>query len=226
VTAEFDRHASSYEAEIESAIAFAGQPHARYLEAKTTRLLEVARRRLGAAPGQALDVGCGTGVSDLELVGAVGSLHGVDVSEEMVERARVAVPQGDFQVYDGSRLPYEDDRFDLVFAICVFHHVPAADRPALLAEMRRVTRRGGLVVVFEHNPWNPLTRRVVRSIDFDADAELLSLPSLVSTFRAADLDVTDREYLLFTPWQALDRLERRIGRVPLGAQYFVAGQRT
>jgi SAM-dependent methyltransferase len=225
VTAEFDRHAQSYEAEIENAIAFAGQPHARYLRAKTRRLLEVARRRLGGAPGDVLDVGCGNGAMDRDLVGDVGALHGVDVSGEMVERARAAVPEGDFLVYDGARLPYEDGRFDVAFAICVFHHIPRVERPALLAEMRRVTRPGGLVVVFEHNPWNPLTRKVVGSLELDADAELITLPSLVSGFRDADLAVSDREYMLFTPWQALDRVERLLRRVPIGAQYLVGGQR-
>ena len=221
----FDREAAGYEAAIEEAIAFAGQPHDVYVEAKVERLLELARRRLDDEAIDALDVGCGPGLTDRRLRSHVRSLHGVDVSEEMVARARQAVPDADYRAYDGTRLPYPDGGFDLVFAICVVHHVARELRLQFLRELQRVTRPQGLVAVFEHNPWNPLTRRVVRHIPFDEGVELVSRGRLASAFGAAGLEVTDAEYLLFTPWRApaLARLERRLSWLPLGAQYVVAG---
>jgi SAM-dependent methyltransferase len=224
VASAFDRHAADYQAAIASAIAFAGQPHERYVEAKVRRLLELARRRLGHERVDALDVGCGTGLADSRLVSHVRSLAGVDVSQPMIARARETNPGIDYRISDGSRLPYGDDSFDLVFAICVFHHVDLREQPLLLREMRRVSRPGGLVVVFEHNPWNPLTRRVVHNISFDEGVELLARGRLVSSLREAGIDVTDSEFLLFSPWRAFDVLEPALKWLPLGAQYAVAGR--
>jgi SAM-dependent methyltransferase len=223
---EFDRYRDTYEAAIEDAIGFAGQEHAFYIEAKARRLLELARRRLGPEPPEALDVGCGVGLADGRLLPHVASLHGVDVSEGMVERARAANPAAAYEVYDGRTLPFAEASFDLVFAICVLHHVDPPDRPALVAEMARVTRPGGLVAVFEHNPLNPLTRRVVRDCAFDEGVELLGRRELERLLRAGGLHVTDAEYLLFFPWRgrAFAAAERALRRVPLGAQYAVAGR--
>jgi SAM-dependent methyltransferase len=222
----FDRIGPGYEDAVARAIRFAGRPHDVYTRAKVEALLRLARRRLGGASQAALDVGCGVGLTDRQLLPHVGSLHGVDVSEAMVEQARLRNPGVEYRSYDGSVLPYESDRFDLVFTICVLHHVEPDARGALVRELRRVTRPGGLVAVFEHNPWNPLTRRVVHTCDFDEGVELIARPRLAESLRAAGLDITDEEYLLVFPWRTrlLLALERRLARVPLGAQYVVAGR--
>jgi SAM-dependent methyltransferase len=222
----FDRIGPGYEAAVARSIRFAGRPHDVYTRAKAAALLRLARQRLGGAPEEALDVGCGVGLTDRHLVPHVGSLHGVDVSEAMLEQACRRNPAVEYRSYDGSVLPYETDRFDLVFAICVLHHVEPAARGALVHEFRRVVRPGGLIAVFEHNPWNPLTRRVVHTCDFDEGVELISRPRLAESLRAAGLDVTDEEYLLVFPWRTrvLQALERRLARIPLGAQYVVAGR--
>jgi len=223
VKAEFDRFDQTYEAELDDAIAFAGREHEFYVEAKARRLLELARRRLGDRPLGVLDVGCGPGLTDRHLLPHVGSLAGVDPSPGMVERARSENPDADYSVYDGERLPFEDATFDLAFAINVLHHVAIPNRRPLVEELGRVTKPDGLVAVFEHNPLNPLTRRVVRSCAFDEDVVLLGQAELVRLFRAAGLVVVDREYLLFFPWRA-DALERRLTRLPLGAQHVVTGR--
>jgi SAM-dependent methyltransferase len=219
----FDRYRDGYEEAVEDAISFAGQEHGFYLEAKVRRLLELSRRHLGGRPLRALDVGCGTGLADRLLLPHVASLEGVDVSEGMVERARETNPEAQYRVYNGQALPFEDGAFDVVFAMCVLHHVEPPDRRPLLGEMGRVTAPGGLTAVFEHNPLNPLTRRVVRDCAFDEGVELLSRRELEGLYRAAGLAVTAAEYLLFFPWRA-DALERRLTRLPFGAQYVVAGR--
>jgi SAM-dependent methyltransferase len=179
-------------------------------------------------PGRlrALDVGCGPGSFDRHVSSAF-ELAGVDVSPAMVERARAANPDVDYAVSEERRLPHADDAFDLAFAVCVLHHVDRADRLPLLQEMRRVVRPGGLVAVFEHNPWNPLTRRVVRDCAFDEDVELIPRRELASLLRRAGLEAVTGEYLLFFPWCArpLQAVERALTALPLGAQYVVAGRR-
>jgi len=223
---EFDRYGETYERAVGEAISFAGQEHDFYVEAKARRLVELARRLLGDGRAAALDVGCGIGLADRHLSSAF-DLHGVDVSPAMVARARETNPEVEYAVSEPARLPYPDGRFDLAFAMCVLHHVAPAERPAFLAEVRRVTRPGGLVCVFEHNPWNPLTRWVVRACEFDEGVELIPRRELASLCGRTGLDVAAQEYLLFFPWRArlLQAAERTLTGLPLGAQYVVAARR-
>src|SRR5262249_36755906 len=127
----------------------------------------------------------------------------------------------------GEAIPFGDAEFDVCFAVCVLHHVPPGDRGALLGQMRRVCRPGGLIVLFEHNPWNPLTRRAVRGCEFVRGAQLLSRGAAWRLLSAAGVsDQGGRFILFFTRESALLRgVERRLGWLPLGAQYAVFGQR-
>jgi SAM-dependent methyltransferase len=224
--AEFDRVGESYEAAVDEAISFAGQEHDFYLEVKARRLVELARRQLGPGRPAALDVGCGPGLFDRHVASAF-ELHGVDMSPGMVERARAANPGVEYAVSKPGRLPFDDGRFDLAFAVCVLHHVDLADRLPLVRETARVVRPGGLVAVFEHNPLNPLTRRVVRDCAFDEGVELLPRRELEGLVRAAGLEVVSGHYLLFFPWRGrlFETAERLLARLPLGAQYVVAARR-
>ena len=89
---------------------------------------------------------------------ASARLHGVDVAAEAVARAAEQNPTVAIGRTTATRLPYDDRFVDVAFAICVTHHIPCDERAALLAELHRVVRVGGLVAIFEHNPFNPLTR--------------------------------------------------------------------
>jgi hypothetical protein len=93
--------------------------------------------------------------------------------------------------------------------------------------MARVVRPGGLVVIFEHNPWNPATRVVVGSCEFDRDATLLSAPAVRRLFRGAGLDRPVNRFLFFFPWlgRLWRRLENYLGWLPFGAQYVTSATR-
>lgn len=223
---EFDPYADSYKEVVERSIGFSGQEQDFFLQAKARVLVDLVRRRL-ADPGsvRALDVGCGTGLMDRHLA-ALGSLTGVDPSTPMIEAARTENPQVDYRVADGTKLPFEDGSFDLAFTVCVLHHVPPPQRPAFVVELARVTRPGGLAVIVEHNPLNPLTRLAVARCEFDEDAILLGRREARSRLRRAGLKPDEERYFLFFPWRAgvLDRAERALAPVPLGAQYYVSAR--
>ncbi|MBY0307651.1 MAG: class I SAM-dependent methyltransferase, partial [Phycisphaerales bacterium] len=97
------------------------------------------------APGdRVLDVGCGTGVF-LRLAADRGArVSGVDASAALLEIACERVPDADLRVADMQRLPHPDDAFDLVTGFNAFFF--ADDMVAALAEARRVTRPGGVVI--------------------------------------------------------------------------------
>jgi SAM-dependent methyltransferase len=219
---EFDRYGEGgYERALDRAISFGGQDAGFYNEVKARRLADLAHRRIGDPSGlAALDVGAGIGLVDEYLADDFGRVVGLDVSRAMVERASQRNPKVEYVAYDGAAFPFEDGSFDLVFASCVFHHVPVHERARLAGEMARTTRPGGLTVILEHNPLNPATRLVVSRCEFDEDAVLLRMSESRALLTGAGLGERERAYILFFPWR--NRIERRLGRLPLGAQYYVA----
>ena len=107
---------------------------------------EEVMRRLGLSSGQeVLDVGCGTGVFLRAAADRGALVSGLDASEALIEIARRRVPEADLRVADLQRLPWDDDRFDVVAGFNSFFY--AADASGALAEAARVTRPGGRVVI-------------------------------------------------------------------------------
>ena len=221
---DFDRYEEGYDELVARSISFSGRDHAFFVEAKARHLLELVRRRLGD-PGSlsVLDVGCGHGLVHRHL-GSFGRLEGVDASAAMVERARRENPGVAYREGDATALPVEDAAFDVVFSIGLLHHLEPANRDAALREMKRVTRPRGLVVHFEHNPLNPLTRLAVVRCEFDEGVILLGPRELRRRARAVGLEPAETRYVLFFPWDAapLRAAERVLRRLPFGAQYYVA----
>ena len=225
---DFDEYADVYTQEIERVVGFSGRDHDFFLGAKIRHLLSLARAR-GHEVGRsvALDLGCGTGGGSSLLAPHVRLLCASDVAFAPLVKARERAPDARLSRYDGRHLPFSDRAFDLVTAVCVLHHVPEVEWLPLLVEMARVVRPGGMAVVFEHNPWNPLTRRVVARCPFDRDARLLRCGTTKRLMRQAGWDKVEHAYILFSPWQGrLWRgIEAALGWLPLGAQYWVAGHR-
>lgn len=95
----------------------------------------------------ALDIGCGIGRMDRHVAPRVGHLHGIDVSREMVVRARRRLAELDnvtFHEGDGWTLsPIERASIDLVFSHIVFQHAPREVTKSYFREVARVLRPGG-----------------------------------------------------------------------------------
>jgi SAM-dependent methyltransferase len=97
-----------------------------------------------------LDVACGPGVISRAMAGRVGSVSGVDLTPAMVEEAALRVREEgidnvSFALGDATALDLPDASFDGAITRLSLHHVPAPGR--VVAEMARVVRRGGLVLV-------------------------------------------------------------------------------
>jgi ubiquinone/menaquinone biosynthesis C-methylase UbiE len=222
MTCDFDAYAESYEVELTRAISFAGKDPTVFTEAKARSLLAVAEGRLGdLAKATALDVGCGMGNIHRSLAPRFSKLHGIDVSAGLLDAARSKNADVAYELYDGLELPFESNAFDLAFAICVVHHVPPNRWERFIAEMARVVRPGGLAAVIEHNALNPLTRLVTIRCAFDKGIALVPRRRLEQLMHLAGMNGTASRYILFSPWRgaAVDWAERRLERLPLGAQY-------
>jgi demethylmenaquinone methyltransferase/2-methoxy-6-polyprenyl-1,4-benzoquinol methylase len=140
VRAMFDRIAGVYD--VMNSVMTAGLHH---------RWRERAADLAAVPPGgSALDVASGTGDLAIELarrVGAAGEVVGTDFSEPMLDRARAKSSAVRWEWADALALPYEEDRFDA--ATVGFGARNFSDLDRGLAEMARVVRPGGRVVVLE-----------------------------------------------------------------------------
>jgi 2-polyprenyl-3-methyl-5-hydroxy-6-metoxy-1,4-benzoquinol methylase len=107
-------------------------------------VLRAELERLPLEPGpRLLDAGCGSGRT-LDELARYGRVSGVDLSPDAVETARRR-GHDDVQVARVEELPFADGTFDVVTCLDVVEHTP--DDRATLAELRRVTRPGGLLLV-------------------------------------------------------------------------------
>ncbi|WP_353643948.1 methyltransferase domain-containing protein [Mesorhizobium sp. WSM2239] len=220
----FDSYRTAYGKLVEDSISFSGLQHDFFLAAKADlleRLLADRGLASGNRPVHALDVGCGIGAFHPLLRGRFASLSGCDISGDSIARARHDNSWVDYTVHRAPSLPYKDGRFDLAFAICVVHHVPPAQWPAFLGELKRVVRPGGIACIIEHNPYNPLTRFAVLRCPFDEDAVLLTSRTARRLFYQAGFSEIESEHFLLLPSaKPLARMiEKSFARVPLGAQY-------
>jgi SAM-dependent methyltransferase len=140
----------------DSAYARGGERHAAWRElgarGKADHVVELARRAALPA-GSVVEIGCGDGalLAELSSRGFGGSLAGFDISAAAVElaRGRVVPRVASLEVFDGVRLPVEDDAFDLGVLSHVLEHV---DEPgALLREAARACRALIVEVPLERN---------------------------------------------------------------------------
>jgi ubiquinone/menaquinone biosynthesis C-methylase UbiE len=226
VATEFDSYDQNYDEAVNSAIAFSGLKVDFFTRAKAQYIARILTERFGDLSRlDLLDVGCGIGNIHRFFAGKVRSVRAVDVSSACIATARQRNPWVDYRHYDGDRLPFADATFDVAFTICVMHHVLPPQWPAFAREMRRVVKTGGVGLVFEHNPLNFLTRRVVSSCEFDKDAILLPASQTQCLLQDAGFSNVVTRYILAVPAanQAFQEVDKLFGRLPLGAQYYALG---
>ena len=93
--------------------------------------------------------------------------------------------------------------------------------------MYRVVKPSGLVIIAEHNPWNPLTQYVVRNSPLDENAKLLSHRESRKLLSSHGLGDVRTDFILLTPfeWKWAAWLERLFSKAPFGAQYLAWGKK-
>ena len=118
-----------------------------------------------------LDVGCGAGMDTLiaaQMVGPTGSVTGIDMTPEMVAKARQSVAEsrlGTITIVEGSaeRMPFVDACFDVIISNGVIDLIP--DKDAVFSEILRVLRPGGRIQLADVTIQRPVSEEGRRDID-------------------------------------------------------------
>jgi len=126
-------------------------------EADERKAREAGERLLNPTPVEhILEIGFGTGNSVInmaELVGPAGKVYGIDISPGMLAVAQKKIADKglsdrvELRTGDARELPYEDESFSASFASFTLELFPPEDIPIVLAQMRRVLKKGGRVSV-------------------------------------------------------------------------------
>ncbi|MBI5569274.1 MAG: class I SAM-dependent methyltransferase [Desulfomonile tiedjei] len=217
----FDKFAAGYTETLDPCLKFSGESSDYFVQYKLRCLLDCVLDQ--GAHLEILDFGCGVGKLASLVAGAVpGSVvHGYDVSDRSVEAARREFSAVENLFFHASLPPAT--QYDLIYAANVFHHVKPEERPQVLLDLKQSLKSGGRIVIFEHNPWNPLTLHLFYTCPFDKDAKLVFRFELVKMAARIGLKVVLRRYIVFFPHflRGLRRFESKLGSVPLGAQYML-----
>ena len=220
---DFDNYTNDYNKMLHQGTKFFSPNEAYFAQYK----IKIVRERMSREPRRVLEFGCGIGVNIPYLQKAFGSAEiiGSDISPKSLEVARTQNPgiyfwqEGESDIAQGN--------FDLIFVAGVFHHVPTCERLTVARLLYSRLVPGGLVFVFEHNPYNPVTRKIVTNCPYDEDAVLLKPRELSDLLCQGGLEVEEQKFSLFFPqWLKIAlTLERYLGWLPLGGQYWIMARR-
>jgi SAM-dependent methyltransferase len=228
MASEFDNYAASYQELLRDPLRDRFAPGSQFFTRRKWELLKefLSSRKAPTIEQSWLDVGCGFGGLLRLGKSLFREARGCDLSPEMLGEAQ------DLDVClqtEPDKLPYESETFDLVTAVCVYHHVASEEtRVGLTSEVKRVLKSGGVVCIIEHNPLNPVTRWIVHRTAVDANARLLRISQSTELLRAAGLKVIRKELFLYLPEALYSKaffLEACLRNVPLGGQYAVFAEK-
>lgn len=225
--AEFDRFAEEYKSLHGKNIASSGEGPEYFAEYKMKDLKRIVEAVSATQlNGFFLDFGAGIGASVPFFRKHFPSAHltCVDVSKSSLEIASSNFGEAaEYVTFDGAYLPFADNSFDAAYACCVFHHISPEEHIHHLRELRRVLKPKGIIMVYEHNPFNLLTVRAVNSCPFDENAILIKADAMRSRLKSAGFSSPSIRYRVFFPrlFSMIRRMETWLGWLPLGAQYYV-----
>ena len=150
--------------------------------------------------GRVLDVGCGTGALAGHVAAHGYEVVGLDVSPGMLAQAMERNLASVFAAF-ASEMPFADNSFDLAYTVATLHHFETTARvAAVIGEIGRVVRPGGVVLIWDHNPLNPYWSLLMRRVPQDSgDERLVAMPEILADVQAAGLRTVSARRLGLVP---------------------------
>jgi SAM-dependent methyltransferase len=214
----FDEYINSYSTELRKALGGLGGESAYFARRKVQVLAKSLR---GKHPSVIIDYGSGMGalIPHLREYFPDAQIWATDVSKLSLEHLKKTFPY--VRIFTPDELP--PNSCDVAVMSCVIHHIPTPLRQAVVGLVEQALKSGGSLCIFEHNPINPVTRKIVSDCIFDEGVELIqkrSLRTLISGI--GGFTPLYAGYFLFFPprLKAFAPLEGILFWLPLGGQHF------
>jgi SAM-dependent methyltransferase len=219
--AYFDEFAEDYENK-------AGKFNPYFVKKKCKKVLQILERYSPTAPKCGLDLGCGNGFSESILTHHLQSIVGIDVSVKMIEVAcNRRLKKTEFVVGETLELPFRRDTFDFTFNFGLIHHLNPNSWERLIEECARVVRNRGLIMTFDHNSYNPITKYIISQLEIDSNVEkLANAKEIEKIYDKVGLEILESRSIIFSPIEFLDNIFTDLfGRFKsLGGQFYIVGR--
>jgi len=218
---DFDHYAEVYDEVLDEQLKFFDSNSEYFSEYK----IKLVKNLTKTQPHRILEYGCGIGrnIKHLATYFPNSIVSGCDISEKSLKIAKENNPQLDFFHITDKAIESKKNLYDLIFISCVFHHIQPSLRQQTIKLIASLLKPKGELFIFEHNPFNPITRRIVNNCVWDKDAVLLKPSETVNLITSADLELVRKNYTLFLPgyFNRFRSIEKYFSFLPLGGQYFV-----
>jgi SAM-dependent methyltransferase len=216
---DFDEYIENYNSLLSDATNFFSSSEEYFAKYKVSIAKRVVQNNLG----NILEYGCGIGRNLPYLREAFPgtSLFGSDIAVASLDLAAKENPEINFFCEDGKVEMAE--KFDLIFVAGVFHHVALAERQEVSKILFDRLRPNGTLIIFEHNPFNPVTCKIVNDCPYDNDALLLKPKELKNLLSNSGFSEVSSYFCLFFPpkFKKFLAYEKILSWLPLGGQYYV-----
>ena len=180
---------------------------------------KIAKRELACNPKKILDFGCGIGsmLKFLKENFNQSKFYAYDESLKSLEYVKLKFP--DVNCINSLNTI---EKFNLILLSNVIHHVKSAERNSLFQKIYKLLEDDGQLLIYEHNPYNPITLKVVANCEFDVDAELIKKKNLIKLCNENNFKLQKSGYIHFFPskLKIFFNIERYLKWLFLGAQYF------
>ncbi len=218
---DFDEYADNYEKLLQDQLAFFSNDRD-YFSAYKVNILQNICKKHDINPSAILEFGSGIGLNlpFLQQNFPNSDVYASDISEKSMDYIK--------QNYEGiicvQDKELEQNKYDLIFVAGVFHHIAPELRRDVVKRLLNLLNKNGVICVFEHNPYNPVTRHMVNTCPFDEDAVLLTKRGLKETLlQHGNAKIVDSGYCLFFPekLKKVAFLESFLTKIPLGGQHYI-----
>ncbi|MEO8665090.1 MAG: class I SAM-dependent methyltransferase [Ignavibacteria bacterium] len=220
---DFDEYAEAYKDTLDKDLQFFGEESGYFAEYKVRTVKETSSKDLK----NILEYGCGIGLNlgFFKKYFLSSSIHGCDISQKSMEIASIRNSGVNFFLINDETLAERKEKYDLIFVSCVFHHIAPELRKNSIKQIRQLLKKDGELYIFEHNPHNPVTQKIVRECVWDKDAVLLRMNETRQLMENDGFEVSKKKYTLFFPsaLSFLRPVEKFLGWIPFGGQYYVKG---